>query len=300
MKKYRSKKAGENIIRTYDQLVKNWGVAIVELEVETSFGTTHIITAGELEAKPLLLFHGVGDDSALIWAYNAKALARRYRIYAIDTIGGPGKSTMGENYYQRNDDAAWIAEIMERLGITKSFFAGVSHGGYLIQLFTQVHPEKVEKAISISGAVPCGKGSGTMRTMMKIFLPEALIPTRKNIIKLLKKLSGQNYQVFTENPVILEHFAWLMKGFNNRAMTYHKVRAFEKAEVDAIREQVYYLVGEEDPFQKIGGKEALIAQHMNAHFYAGAGHGLNHELAEEINEMMIDIFEGRKQNIRNY
>ena len=300
MKKYRSKKAGRNIISTYDQLLKEWGIQVEEMDLATRFGVTHVITAGENSSPPLILFHGVGDDSALMWIYNAKSLAQYYKIYAIDTIGGPGKSMMGKEYNENYDDVAWIEEIMKKLNLRKASFAGVSNGGYLVQLFALKRREMIEKGISISASVPCGKENGSIKMMIKIFFPEALFPTRSNTVKLIQKLSGNNAKVFTENKLIMEHYHWLLKGFNNMAMRYHKVRPFTEDEIASIKDVVYYLVGEQDLFEKMGGKKDLLEHDMNVCFYPSAGHGLNHENSDEINKMMIDIIEGKIHNIRNY
>ena len=104
----------------------------------------------------------------------------------------------------------------------------------------------------------------------------------------MKKICGKNCNVFTDNPDIMFHWKSLLQGFNNMAMSFHKVRVFTDSEVDSIREKILYLAGEEDPFQKLGGKEALLSYHMKAVFYPDAGHGLNHELAEEINQKILE------------
>lgn len=299
MKKYRSENAEKNLMHTYDQLLKEWGVQVEELDIATQFGLTHVVTAGENASVPLILFHGVGDDSALMWIYNAKELAKYYKIYAIDTIGGPGKSMMGEGYNKNFDDIVWIEDIMKSLNVKKASFVGVSHGGYLVQLFSLRRSEKVEKAISISSSVPSGKKNGTIKTMLKIFFPEALFPTRSNTVKLIEKLSGTNAEVFTKNPLIMEHYHWLLKGFNNMAMRYHKVLPFSEDEIRTIKDKVFYLVGEQDLFEKMGGKNDLLEYDMNVRFYANSGHGLNHENADEINQIMIDIIDERIYDIRN-
>lgn len=87
-----------------------------KLDIDTTYGTTHVIACGNEDNPPLVLFHGVGDDSALMWNYNAKFLSEHYRIYAVDTIGGPGKSV-----------------------------PSVSHGGYLAQLYALHRLERVKK-----------------------------------------------------------------------------------------------------------------------------------------------------------
>lgn len=290
MKVYRNKKAGEKIIETYDRLLENWGCDYLEKDLETTFGTTHVIETGKEDGEPVILFHGVGDDSALMWIFNAKALGEKFKLYALDTIGGPGKSRPNENYKDKYDDVIWIDEVLSKLGLQKATFIGVSMGGYLVQLYSLRRPEKVVKAISISGAVHAGTKKKGAKTLMSIFLPEALFPTDKNVVKLLKKLSGKYYAVFTENELILEHYKYLLKGFNNMAMNPHNVSGgFNSEEVDKIRDKVVFLVGDEDPFEKLGGKQLMLDLNMNVTFYPDAGHGLNHELADEINQKIIEI-----------
>lgn len=305
MKKYRSKKQGNIILRTYDELLKLWGCDFIERDIPTSFGTTHIIEAGKDGSPVLVLFHGVGDDSALMWIFNASELSRHFKIYAIDTIGGPGKSVPNENYNESFDDIIWIDQIFDCLKIDKAFIAGVSNGGYLVQYYTLERPQRVLKGISISSTVSAAapselvdeknarKAKATaMKNMMKIFLPEALFPTDRNVSKLIKKMCGKNYNVFTDNPVIMAHYKGLLRGFNNMAMRYHKVIAFTSTEVDSIRDKLIYLVGEEDPFEKLGGKERLIENKMNVIFYPDAGHGLNHELYSQINQKIVQVLLG--------
>ncbi len=272
-------------------MLGQWDVAIEEMDIATPYGMTHIIACGNKENPPLILFHGVGDDSALMWIYNAKHLSQYYRVYAVDTIGGPGKSVPGELYNKEFDDVLWMDRIWDGLTIEKAFLAGVSHGGYLVQLYTVNRPERVLRGISISGALSVGSNGSPMAIMMKIFLPEALFPSKKNVNKLIEKLCGENSAVFTENSDIMEHYTYLLKGFNNMAMGYHTVRTFTENEVDIIRNKVEFLVGLEDPFEKLGGAAAIQENHMCATFYENTGHGLNHERADEINKKMVEIFE---------
>lgn len=299
MKVYRSSKAQNNILNTYDKLISKWDVRVNEIDISTTYGNTHIIICGEETKPPLVLFHGVGDDSALMWVFNAKALSEQFRVYAVDTLGGPGKSSLGEGYNKNFDDVLWIDKVLEGLKLKKASFMGVSHGGYLVQLFTLHRPEKVEKAICLSAAVPIGESGSPMKTMMKIFLPEALFPTKNNVKKLLKKMSGTNYSVFTEDNLIMEHYTFLLRGFNNMAMKYHKVRSFSEDDVNKIRDKVFYLVGTEDPFEQMGGALALKRYHMNAKFYDGVGHGINHEISGEINQIVVKILMGEITDLRD-
>ena len=291
MKVYKSKKMEQAILRTYDELLAQWGVETEEIDVATRYGSTHVIACGDAKKPPLILFHGVGDDSALMWIYNAEYLSRYYRVLAVDTLGGPGKSVPAQTYDRNFDDVVWMDEVMDGLKIEKAYFAGVSMGGYLVKLYAVHRPQRMLKGICISSALSTGKG-GSMLAMMKIFLPEALFPTPKNVRRLIEKLCGGNSRVFTENAVIMEHYSCLLKGFNNMAMGFHKVRGFNEAEIDILRDKLEFLVGEEDPFEKIGGAAGLKHYRMKATFYPNAGHGLNHERSDQINRKIVEILEG--------
>ncbi len=292
VKTYKNQRAGENIIRTYNELLNQWGVQVEEKEIETTYGSTHVIIAGKPESTPLMLFHGVGDDSALMWLYNAKEWAKEFRLYAIDTIGGPGKSRPNENYNKTFDDALWIDELRAHLGLGKVNIIGVSNGGYLVQYYNLMRHEWVDKAISMASSIYDKESESTMKTMMKVFFPEAFFPTKRNVKKLLAKMAGNNVRVFTENELIMEHYRWLLKGFNNMAMGYHKIKRFTDEEIGIIRENTYYIIGEEDPFEKLGGKQALLRHKMNVRFFEGTGHGINHEEAEKVNRLVSQIIRG--------
>ena len=73
------------------------------------------------------------------------------------------------------------------------------------------------------------------------------------------------------------------------SMGYHNVHGFNDAEIDIIRDNVEFLVGEDDPFEKIGGAQILKDYRMKVTFYPNAGHGLNHEMADTINHKIVEI-----------
>jgi len=287
MKLYKSKRAEERILVSYDQLLHQWGVDYEERNIQTRYGDTHIITCGESDKPALLLFHGVGDDSALMWVYNAKALSRHFRIFAVDTIGGPGKSRPNLNYGKGFDSVIWIDEVLDRLGLGEVRMAGVSQGAYIALNYTAARPNRVKKTICLAASVPVA-GVNYMWTMLKIFLPEALFPTNRNTERLIRKLTGTNSDVFLKNEVIMEHYQSLLKGFNNMAMSYHKIIPLNDDQIDSLRDKVLYLVGEDDPFAIRGGKKVLISKGMRVRFLENVGHGINHEISDEINKIVVE------------
>lgn len=295
MKVYKSEKAKTNIVQTYDQLLAMWEVAVEEKDIETTYGTTHVILCGQDTTPPLVLFHGVGDDSALMWVYNAKELAKHFRIYAVDTIGGPGKSCPNGNYNKTFDEIKWLDEVFDALGLRQFYLAGVSNGSLMTQHYGIMRPDRVIKMICMSGSISVSGSSSPMIRMMKVFLPEALIPTKNNVIKLLKKMTGDNIAAFTGNPVLTEHFTWLLRGFNNMAMAYHTITYFDDAQIRSIRGKVLFLLGESDPLDDRKAAKAKLEQYqLDYRFFPGVGHGINHEIADEINQIIIRFFDGSK------
>lgn len=289
MKVYKNNKAKINIYNTYDKLLKLWEVSIEEIDIPTTYGTTHIIKCGKATNPPLVLFHGVGDDSALMWIFNAKELSKHFCIYAVDTIGGPGKSCPNENYTKAFDEIKWLDEVLDGLKLNSVYVAGVSNGSYIAHHYGIMRPEKIIKIICMAGSISVKESGSPLKTMLKVFLPEAIFPTKRNVVKLIEKLTGDNSKVFTENSYIMEHYAYLLKGFNNMAMSYHKLECFDETQIASIRDKALFLRGDADPLSN-NCKAALDKYNMNYRFFKGVGHGINHEISQEINKIIIEYF----------
>lgn len=260
----------------------------LEEDVQTVFGSTHLILAGNPANPPLVLFHGVADDSALMWLLNARALAEHFRIIAVDTIGGPGKSEPSEEYFKSFDQARWIDSVLDSKGLERVFIAGVSNGAYLTQLYTAKRAQRVVKSVCIAGSVAVKGRKSPIWRMMKVFLPEALFPTPKNTVKLMSKMcaSPENAQAIVGlNPWVMEHWVSLLKYFNNQSMFSHKTYGFEDAEIDVIRGKTRILIGACDRLAAGSESYDLLKKYgMNHRVIENAGHALNMERAELVNE----------------
>ena len=289
MKVYKNDRYKRAIQNSYEILLKQWGIEVNELDIKGKYGITHVIEFEDKNRKPLVLFHGVGDDAALMWIYNAKKLGEHFHVFAVDTIGGPGKSIPEKGYDKKFSDIEWIDELLDSISLKEVYMAGVSHGGYLTQMYAIERPERVIKGISMAGSIPISTGKSTMLTMMKIFLPEALVPIDKNVIRLIKKMSGTNYKAFCDNTDVFYHFKKLMLGFSKRSMLYHKVKNYEEKDIDMIRGKILYIAGRKDPFMRLGGEQLLERYHMNTLWLHDAGHGINHEMPETVNQAIIDF-----------
>ncbi|MGN1132402.1 MAG: alpha/beta hydrolase, partial [Ruminococcus sp.] len=88
---YRNEKAKKSVLDLYDKQINELNIPYQDIYVDTSFGKTHLIECGNLNGKPLLVFHGGNSTTA----YNLKYcnfLLPHFHICAVDTMGHPGKS----------------------------------------------------------------------------------------------------------------------------------------------------------------------------------------------------------------
>jgi len=133
--------------------------------------------------------------------------------------------------------------------------------------------------------------------MLKVFMPEAAFPTDQNIVRLIKKLAGGNYERITGNPVLLEHYRHLLKGYNNMAMACHKKVTFTEKQLLSISGRSLFLFGEADPLGDAAYlRRCLEANRLDYRFFPGVGHLINHEIAQEINGIMVSYFIGDTPN----
>ncbi|WP_068773318.1 alpha/beta fold hydrolase [Paenibacillus sp. FJAT-26967] len=272
------------IYDSYERLVGQWGVEVEESDIPTTYGHTHILTAGSRNNPPLMLFHGVGDNSALMWLFNISELSRHFFVIAVDTLGGPGKSEPNANYMKTFEQSLWINEILLWLGLEKVSLAGVSNGSYIASYYTITNPDRVNKVIALAGGVKVN-----MLRMVMLFMPEALLPaSEKNTKKLLRKLCAPTSTVFESNQELMNHWTYLRKYFNNKSMMYHKYKKFTNEDISVLKEKALFLIGQYD---RLSNYPAAIKDlEMNQVPYKiipDAGHGINHEQADHINREMI-------------
>jgi len=290
MQRYKTLRGRQLIYESYDKLLHLYGVHYEEKRIETSFGETHVITAGESQNPPLLLFHGTADNAAMMWVYNMNELSRKFFVIAVDSIGGSGKSEPNAEYFKRFDQVTWIDEIMDAFYLHHSYICGVSYGAYLSYFYTLRRPDRVRKAMCLAGRIPTNSFE-VISKMMKAFLPEALFPSEKNCEKLLRKLSGPNYSVFAKNEELMRHWYYLLKYFNNKSMMKHRIQIVGDSELSILREKVKFLIGEYDMLSNYPrATHKLERNNLNFEIIRDAGHAINHEQADIVNKKIIEFW----------
>lgn len=287
MRRYKSEDGQKLIYESYDRLLADWKAEHTQQRIPTTYGDTHIITAGSPDQPPLLLLHGTGDNAAMMWIYNMEELSRSFYVIAVDNIGGSGKSEPNDKYFGDFDRAKWLDEILEAMNIKSTYIAGVSYGAALAQYYAIARPDRVRKLVCMAGGIS-GSQFEVMGKMMKAFMPEALFPSERNTRKLLRKLCGSRTDVFESNPDLMQHWYYLLKYFNNRSMMKHTVTIHSPAEIQAIRSKILFVIGDHDLLSYYPKSLArLESNRMQYRIVKGAGHAINHEMPEVVHEEII-------------
>ncbi len=116
----------------YGKVMAKWPDGTGHLDVAGPYGTTHVHTLGPRDAPPLLLLPGGGATGAS-WFANAGALDTRYRVYAPDLVGEPGRSVAAPDRPIRTvaDLAGWLDALLDGLGVPEADLCGHSYGAWI-------------------------------------------------------------------------------------------------------------------------------------------------------------------------
>ena len=135
----------------YDAALSLWDVDYDELYIPTSYGTAHVVVSGPSNGEPLVLLHGM-NASATMWYPNAKALAKEYRVFAIDLIIEPGKSHKTVEFESIDNITAWYEEIFKELKLESYHLVGASRGGWIAVNLALHNQEKIKSMVLLSPA----------------------------------------------------------------------------------------------------------------------------------------------------
>ena len=185
---YRSTEGKAKIIALYDDFITQLGIEHEDINVETRYGSTHVLAIGPVEAPPLIFFHG-GNSLNPFDLKKFAPMANEYRIYAPDTIGHPGKSAEYRLSPKDNSYGEWAIDVLDGLELKKVAFVGPSFGGGILLQIASFAPERISAAAFI---VPSGFANGSgISIMRKLVIPlmkYRLSPTRKNFEKTILPL----------------------------------------------------------------------------------------------------------------
>jgi pimeloyl-ACP methyl ester carboxylesterase len=268
--------------KAYDEVLSLWEVPFEATFVNTSFGATHVLIAGEKSAPPLVLLHGMTISSTM-WYPNIVELSKQFRIYAVDTIGDLGKSAVSLRCpSNREESARWLDEVVTGLGLEKTNIGGHSMGGFLTTNYTMFYPEKVNKLVLLAPAATFAKIKPQFFTTV---FPAVLFPKDFLIRRLWKwffhKPSQGDEKLFHQFTV----------GYKNcRPLSSIIPTIYSDVELGKLDVPVLLLIGEHEVIYepRIALEYAKAhCKNIQAHLIPEASHCLTVEQADMVNQLIV-------------
>ncbi|OAB41105.1 alpha/beta fold hydrolase [Paenibacillus antarcticus] len=282
----RKKGNREQFIQAYDETMQLWPVPFEDLMISTQFGETHIIASGSIEAPAILLFHGM-TFSATMWYPNIESLSKHYRVYAVDTLGDLGKSTITSLIGTREEAALWISDVLIGLQLQSAIFMGHSMGGWLTLNFALQFPEKVQKMILLAPAA--GIHKITPKFLLKVY-PAIMLPTVSRIRKELSWFMSRSYQPDAKAEVLIRQF--IISGMNCVPQLRVTPIVFRDQELQSLTMEILLIVGDKEVIYDYGqmlSKATRLLPNVHTSVIHDAGHALAIEKQEIVNDTIINF-----------
>ena len=287
---FRSAKAKEMYLESYERMEKQWPVVSETRFVKTSFGLTFVRISGPADTPPLVLLPGANATS-LMWFPNIEALSESYRTYAVDNIYDFGRSVFTQRIKSSDDFVEWLDELFDGLYLGDSInIMGLSYGGWLTSQYTIRFPERIDKIVLLAPAA-------TILLLQPEFLKHAtlsLIPHRKYVKKtmflVLEDLVNKDEAGRAMAEELVEQMFLAQRCFKPKMLPGPTV--LTDIELQNLNVPTLYLVGENEKIYS--AQEAIqrlnkIAPQIKTELIPNAGHDLSVVQAEMVNQIVLDF-----------
>lgn len=258
---------------------------------------THYIEKGEGQA--VILLHGYFYDSSL-WAANIDALARHFKVYALD-LWGWGYSTREPLDYGYELYAHQVLLFMDHLGIPRASLVGQSMGAGTAIVFSVQHRQRVEKLLLVDAAgLP-----NPLPVMAKIFnLPrvgELFLGLNTDFIR--RQALGTSF-IHDRELITKSYFETVTRPHKIEHTTAVLMATTRKQFFDKLSEPIHRLAEMDVPVLLVWGREDRsiplrrgtemhrILKGSRLEVLDGAGHVPNYERADEFNRLAVDFLRG--------
>ncbi|MDH2424977.1 alpha/beta fold hydrolase [Sphaerisporangium sp. TRM90804] len=141
--------------RAYDRAMAGLPAPSATLDVPTRFGTVRVYRFGPADGVPVLLLPG-RTAAAPMWEANLAGLARSRPVYAADLIGEPGLSVQTRRLASSDDQASWLASLIDGLPERALHVLGLSIGGWSALNLAVHRPAGVRSLILLEPAATFG------------------------------------------------------------------------------------------------------------------------------------------------
>lgn len=273
----------------------------------TNGSNIHYLDEGKKDATPVLLIHGsaIGITAAANFYLTIPCLVSAgYRVIAPDMYGYGWTEDAESVAPSRENQVQLIWNLMEHLGIEKTYLIGNSLGGMIAVSATLDRPDRV------SGQIIIGTGGASWEFGAR----RAANPTsRGESIPYSRELVKKSMEHLVSNPAIIPdallQFRIAMaerEGAYARHITAtlhredsKKRLPFEKSKAQKCEVPTLFMYGKEDRVNPnedaLAGAEAFA--HADMMLFGHCGHWTMIERADDFNFLMLNFLKGYDKNI---
>ena len=254
---FKSEDGRDNFRAYYNQVLSHF--PFEQRYVETTFGRTFLLTAGQVSKPPVILLHGSCSNSAF-WSPEITALMKDYRVYAVDIIGEAGNSEEYRPDLNSEAFALWLKEVLDGLELQKAIIIGNSLGGWMALKFATAFPDRVISLVLIAAS-----GLAQLR---QEFLP-ATEPTKQK-----KEATMDTPDILGEEKLPKEVLAFINLIFESYTPI-QELPLYTDEELIQLNMPVLFLDGENDIIidsQKSAQRLSQLIPSAEVHLLGHTGH----------------------------
>ncbi|MBW0018159.1 MAG: alpha/beta hydrolase [Mycobacterium sp.] len=290
---FRSAEARAEFCQLYDAAVAESPIPITESDIETSWGRTHVLAAGESLKPPLVAIHGKSFN-ATSWLPLLPALSVNYRVTMIDVVGDLTKSIATKPIAKAHHVVAWLDETLRELGIQRAAFSGMSFGAWMASNYAMTFPDRVDR-LALLG--PAGLASGQhVGWIVRAWGASVVHPEERRVQVFLDTMATQSgYRRLREDPwrLIREQFVSGTMGFRHAMVTARPTRC-DLSRLASAQFPILAIVGRDESVHDGPKWAARFRQQVpgaRVELVDGANHIVPVDQPEIVEQLLADFLE---------
>ena len=222
-----------------------------------------------------------------MWFPNIGQLSERFHVFALDTLGEPGRSVPARSYATKREGAAWLEGVLDRLGISKTHVMGQSRGGWLALNLAMQATHRLERIVLLS---PAAALIGLNAFFSAVVQAVMRVPTRPVAKMALNSWVAKGFvvnAVFAEQFMVgLQNWNWAV---NSSGYSGSMPSTFSDEELGQVHQPVLLLIGDQD---KLNPPRALerarqTIPHLEGKIIQRGGHFLSMEQPQEVDDLAL-------------
>ncbi len=288
MNKTSGSKNKRSLIELYDATLDHLKTNYRTQWIETSYGKTHLISAGAEGAAPVLILHGSASNAAGCWPL-INGLSAKYRVYAPDIPRQLGKTEPFQLSTKTADYGKWLEEILDQLEVDQIRVVGFSFGGWIACKLGTYIPKRIEKIVLLS---PIGLAPFRIQYWMRapvLFFSMLVLRKETSIGKFATLIAGP-----TASKKLIEELVVSAKVFLENIHMQAIPYRIKKEDLKELSAPMMLLVGRHDTFcapAEIVRRVRDFSPTAQTEIIEDAGHVIYFEKPEYINARIIEFLD---------